>query len=417
MAEQPLCPTLRAMCIATLCRSTSRLGDLGWLEAADAVAILQYCESPEDLAAVEDATLAGSGRELTWYTWHIWAKIYASKYGPPPATADLQLGPLPGEPPLDYAAPAARWAQGDWRGLYEAKTSDIAARMAALRGRLRGSYAAEELAKAAASARATDKLPPAKRGRGGGGGGGGAGGSGRGGGGPKIMGKSKAVVMKDLLGRPWGSGSGAAPAAGAAHAAAVAGLAGAAAAAAADRGAARGAAAAGAGGAAARGAAGAAGADGEAAAAGARGAPTAAARQAPGAAVQEAAGGATPRAAGQQPSAAAHTHARPRAPRPGLGRGGGGRRRAAARRRPRRRHAARPAGVPAARQVTARLPPVPLLAARRPWAGVSGPARVCWPRRRRRRSRGGEVGHGHCCTRGCALSAADCAHGKTVGRP
>lgn len=174
---------------------------------------------------------------------HIWSKLYLTKYGPLPPNSGFELEPLPGQPPLDYENPVTQSRQGEgaaragrarssglgglacataapggrlgaarapladpaalrraprraprpghWRALYEAKTADIEARMAAVRGRLRGSYAVEAALKSQSAARETSRLPPPKRGRGGAARGGAvAAAAGRGAGGAaKIMGK------------------------------------------------------------------------------------------------------------------------------------------------------------------------------------------------------------------------------------
>jgi len=96
---------------------------------------------------------------------------------------------------------------GDWRALYEAKTTDVTARMAAIKGRLRGSYAVDKAQRARHAARTTDFRPPQKRARGGGaagatGGRGGVGGGGGSAGVQKIMGRSSEWL--GLLMGGWG---------------------------------------------------------------------------------------------------------------------------------------------------------------------------------------------------------------------
>ncbi len=96
--------SLRKECIVVLIRHRQFLGDLGDIDGASVREILSHC-SCDELAYIEDCTREGvSERDLCWYSWHLWAKHYREKLGSPPA--DLEILPLPGEPPGDYTEPA-----------------------------------------------------------------------------------------------------------------------------------------------------------------------------------------------------------------------------------------------------------------------------------------------------------------------
>lgn len=54
----------------------------------------------------EDGTRRLYGRDLSWHTWHIWARLYSAAYGTPPQGVQLSH-PCFGGPPDDYTAPPA----------------------------------------------------------------------------------------------------------------------------------------------------------------------------------------------------------------------------------------------------------------------------------------------------------------------
>lgn len=99
-----LVPTLQRLAVATLIRFRDALGDIGYVPVELLQDVLAAC-SPQQLAAIEDETLAGTGRTLKPWTWPLWRehwqKQFASSFGTPAPGA---LPPLP---------PAAEVAQGE----------------------------------------------------------------------------------------------------------------------------------------------------------------------------------------------------------------------------------------------------------------------------------------------------------------
>ncbi len=125
-------------------------GDIGWLDSESLRELLGAC-SPKELTAIEDGTKCvmphtrrslppclqpsplsggshpnatsrlcgtagmshhrvGSGRDLSYYSWHFWHAHYLQAYGPPPS--DSLPPSLPGAPPEDYLPPPIAAPEG-----------------------------------------------------------------------------------------------------------------------------------------------------------------------------------------------------------------------------------------------------------------------------------------------------------------
>lgn len=85
--------TLYAVSLQTLLRFKHYLTDIGHVPLELIYPVLEAC-SAEQLAKVEDATLAGSGRALAAGTWPLWRGHVVDKFGE--RALDCALPPLPG---------------------------------------------------------------------------------------------------------------------------------------------------------------------------------------------------------------------------------------------------------------------------------------------------------------------------------
>ncbi len=74
----------------------------GGVPERDAARILAAADSPETLAAIEDATRAAIDRDLSWATWGAWACHFQRRF---PTHARAVPPPLAGPPPHDYSPP------------------------------------------------------------------------------------------------------------------------------------------------------------------------------------------------------------------------------------------------------------------------------------------------------------------------
>ena len=111
-------PTLQRLAVACLIRFRDALGDIGYAPVELLQDVLAAC-SPQQLAAIEDETLEGSGRTLKPWTWNLWRehwhKQFAGSFGTPapgalpplPPAAEVAEGE-PGVPPADYRCGLAR---------------------------------------------------------------------------------------------------------------------------------------------------------------------------------------------------------------------------------------------------------------------------------------------------------------------
>lgn len=111
-------PTLQRLAVACLIRFRDALGDIGYAPVELLQDVLAAC-SPQQLAAIEDETLEGSGRTLKPWTWQLWRehwqKQFAGSFGTPapgalpplPPAAEVAEGE-PGVQPADYRCGPAR---------------------------------------------------------------------------------------------------------------------------------------------------------------------------------------------------------------------------------------------------------------------------------------------------------------------
>eukprot|EP00798_Chlamydomonas_sp_ICE-L_P011843 gene11843-14947_t len=110
---QRTCSSLRELPLHTLVSTREHLRDVGHLDLDSVRAMLLYCNTNQ-LKVIEDCTLAGSGRDLAWYTWHMWHRHYTERFGFSSA-ANAELPPLPGQRPCDYIPPKLDAVAGHWR--------------------------------------------------------------------------------------------------------------------------------------------------------------------------------------------------------------------------------------------------------------------------------------------------------------
>lgn len=104
-------PSLQRLCLDALVRWKDCLGDVGSVPVWLLEEVLSTC-TPQQLAHIEDATAAGSGRDLAPLTWPLWLSHLTSAFGAPapgavlPALPETWEGPAPppqpGVPPADY---------------------------------------------------------------------------------------------------------------------------------------------------------------------------------------------------------------------------------------------------------------------------------------------------------------------------
>eukprot|EP00879_Flechtneria_rotunda_P020611 GHRR01021689.1.p1 GENE.GHRR01021689.1~~GHRR01021689.1.p1 ORF type:complete len:362 (+),score=118.92 GHRR01021689.1:317-1402(+) len=157
-SKPPEVPRLTDICIKVpiVCA-----GDIGWIES-DHVRRVLAGGIRSELEAVEDGTLAGSARDLTWYTWHLWHNIYCSQFRAP--TED-ELMPLPGDQPVDYAPPKVYFVPAHYRAMLEFREAEAERKKLGAINRLRAGYKAEARERERHSVEYTSKQPPAKRSR------------------------------------------------------------------------------------------------------------------------------------------------------------------------------------------------------------------------------------------------------------
>ncbi|KAF5828078.1 hypothetical protein DUNSADRAFT_18259, partial [Dunaliella salina] len=162
--ELPNIPTLKQVCIRTLQQFVDCIADLGFLDPLSLRDVL-CSASQRTLAAVEDGTREGSGRDISWYTWHLWLRHFEYTFGPAQKqVAEASLIPLPGSIPPDYVSPAGVNAPtAHWRRMLERKAAEEAARADAASQRLRNLYGREQELKQSRKTEATSIRPPVKR--------------------------------------------------------------------------------------------------------------------------------------------------------------------------------------------------------------------------------------------------------------
>ncbi|PNH10258.1 hypothetical protein TSOC_003063 [Tetrabaena socialis] len=153
-------PTLKEASVNALIKYRQFLGDVGFIDEESLRAICWHC-NPEQLRTVEDDTLSGSGRQLEWYTWHLWKRLLASELG----ATNLKLPALRSPQPVDYTPPrTALDAQpGDYRALFAQRKAELDERAAVARERLAVSYQQAQEEKDSRKAKMIDKLQPSKR--------------------------------------------------------------------------------------------------------------------------------------------------------------------------------------------------------------------------------------------------------------
>mmetsp|Transcript_2880 Transcript_2880/g.7515 ORF Transcript_2880/g.7515 Transcript_2880/m.7515 type:complete len:358 (+) Transcript_2880:126-1199(+) len=157
-------PSLKQACIKTLQKFVDCIVDLGFLDPLSLRDVL-CSASQRTLAAIEDGTREGSGRDISWYTWHLWLRHFEYTFGPTQKqVAEASLIPLPGSIPPDYVSPAGVNAPtAHWRRMLERKAAEEAARADAVSQRLRNLYGREQELKQSRKAEATSIRPPVKR--------------------------------------------------------------------------------------------------------------------------------------------------------------------------------------------------------------------------------------------------------------
>ncbi|PRW33814.1 transcription elongation factor B polypeptide 3 [Chlorella sorokiniana] len=128
-------PTLQRLAVATLIRFRDALGDIGYAPVELLQDVLAAC-SPQQLATIEDETLAGTGRTLKPWTWDLWRehwqRQFAGSFGAPASGTP---------PPLPPAAEVAEGEPGvqpaDYRALYERCQAELEQKRAESGARLR----------------------------------------------------------------------------------------------------------------------------------------------------------------------------------------------------------------------------------------------------------------------------------------
>eukprot|EP00798_Chlamydomonas_sp_ICE-L_P011837 gene11837-14941_t len=144
------CPSLRELSLHTLISVRGHLRDIGFIDPDSVRDILSHCNK-QQLKVVEDCTLAGSGRDLSWYTWHMWHRHYTEMFGFTSA-ANANLPPLPGQRPCDYVSPKLDALAGHWRQSLENKIQADKERAERVSIKMRGSYAKEDMKREAKKA-------------------------------------------------------------------------------------------------------------------------------------------------------------------------------------------------------------------------------------------------------------------------
>lgn len=130
-------PSLKQQCVNVLIAFRRFIGDVGYVEPESLRSILSHC-SLEELKHVEDETMAGSERDLKWYTWHIWQKLYLLEFPRPSEIIPLK------NPPRDYVAPAGVSDLGNWRLMYYRAQKAKEDKLKQIADKLRQSYANEQ---------------------------------------------------------------------------------------------------------------------------------------------------------------------------------------------------------------------------------------------------------------------------------
>eukprot|EP00887_Chlorella_sp_A99_P008137 scaffold12.g8137.t1 len=140
--------------IATLVKLRAYLGDLGCVPLHLLHAVLEAC-SPAELAAIEDETRAGSGRELRGELQPYWRAAVQARFG-----AGVAAGAA-----CDFRRVCRCIAVSSTLALYSQRQRELEARMQASGQRLRERWREEAQAKASRAAVVIAPLPARKRAR------------------------------------------------------------------------------------------------------------------------------------------------------------------------------------------------------------------------------------------------------------
>ncbi|KXZ44861.1 hypothetical protein GPECTOR_61g814 [Gonium pectorale] len=118
---------------------------------------------PDSRPSAPSRHRSGSGRNLEWYTWHLWKRLLTTELG----LAGQQAPQLESAMPVDYTPPRGISDEpADYRALYIRRKAEVEKRSAAARERIAAANQLAQELKDSHKAKMIDKLAPSKRGRG-----------------------------------------------------------------------------------------------------------------------------------------------------------------------------------------------------------------------------------------------------------